>query len=229
MTERQKSEFDHLAETRAKVLEAALPHVAFDGWSASTLRIAVDECGVDRELARLAFPRGGLDLAIAFHRSGDAQLAEDLDKIDLSAMPIRSRVTHGVRRRIELIGDHRDAVRRGAAMFALPPNAPEGARLIWQTADVIWTAAGDTSTDYNWYTKRGILASVYSATVLFWLGDNDPARNESWAFLDRRIEDVMQFEKLKAQVRANPLAKMALWGPNMLLGMVRAPEGNASR
>ncbi|MEO1493771.1 MAG: COQ9 family protein [Pseudomonadota bacterium] len=218
-----KTEDDHLTEARTALIEAALPHVAFDGWSRISLTQAIADSDVDAGLARLAFPRGGVDMAIAFHRLMDQRLTEDLKAEDLGAMRIRDRVTHCVRRRIELVGPHREPVRRGAALFALPIYTPEGARLMWETADLIWTQCGDTATDYNWYTKRAILSSVYSATVLYWLGDQDPNYTSTWNFLDRRIENVMQFEKTKAQLRDNPLARAALWAPKQMLGLIKAP------
>lgn len=219
----RKTEDDHIREVRERLLEAALPNIAFDGWSGTTLTQAIADCGVDDGLARLAFPRGGVDMALGFHRMMDRCLATDLDATDLGAMRIRDRVTHCVRRRIELVGPHREAVRRGAALFALPIYAPEGARLMWETADLIWSQCGDQTTDYNWYTKRAILSSVYSSTVLYWLGDQDLNATATWNFLDRRIENVMQFEKTKAQLRDNPLARAAFWGPKQLLGLIKAP------
>jgi len=222
-----KTEDEHVSEARERLIEAALPHVVFDGWSAATLDAAIAESGVDAGLARQAFPRAGIDMALAFHRRADRALADELapesDGADLDDMRIRDRITHCVRRRIELVAEHRDAVRRGATLLALPLHAAEGARAIWETADIIWTACGDTATDYNWYTKRMILGSVFSATVLYWLGDASPNFANTWAFLDRRIEDIMRFEKTKAQLNDNPLVRAALWGPMQVLNMVRAP------
>jgi len=218
-----KTENEHISEARERLIEAALPHVVFDGWSTTTLDAAIAESGVDAGLARLTFPRGAIDMALAFHRRADRALADELAAAELDDMRIRDRITHCVRRRIELVAEHREAVRRGATLLALPPNAPEGARAIWETADIIWTACGDTATDYNWYTKRMILSSVYSATVLYWLGDASPDFANSWAFLDRRIEEVMRFEKTKAQLNENPLVRAALWGPMQVLGAIRAP------
>ncbi|MGF1445716.1 MAG: COQ9 family protein [Pikeienuella sp.] len=215
---------DHLAEARARLIEAALPHVAFDGWSAEALRLALQETGIEPEIARLVFPRGGVDMAVGFHDMMDARLVEELAATDLAAMRIRDRVTHCVRRRLELVADHREAVRRGATLLALPIYAGEGARAVWRTADAIWTACGDTSEDYNYYTKRAILASIYSATVLYWLGDESPGATATWSFLDRRIEGVMQFEKTKAMIEAHPVARIALAGPMSLLSLVRAPR-----
>ena len=214
---------DRLAEAREKLLDAVLPHVVFDGWTEASLRAAVNETGIDRELARLAFPRGGIDMALTFHARADRNLAEALDRADLSAMRIRDRIAFCVRRRIELVAEHREAVRRGASLFALPQNAPEGMRALWRTADLIWDRCGDTATDYNWYTKRMILASVISTTMLYWLGDQSTDDVSTWAFLDRRIDDVMQFEKTKAAFERNPLMRAMMWGPNRVLGMIRAP------
>ncbi len=218
-----KTEDDHISATRDRLIETALPHVVFDGWSSATLGAAITESGVDAGLARLAFPRGGIDMALAFHRRADRTLADELAAADLEDMSVRDRIAHSVRRRIELVAEHRDAVRRGATLLALPFHAAEGARAIWETADIIWTACGDTATDFNWYTKRMILGSVYSATVLYWLGDASPNFANTWAFLDRRIEDIMRFEKTKAQLNENPLVRAAMWGPMQVLNMVRAP------
>ena len=227
MTNQRKTEETHIAEARTRLLEAALPHVAFDGWTRAALDAAIADSGVDAGLAHLAFPRGGIDMALAFHRRADRALAEELAGADLAAMRIRERVTHCVRRRLELLADDREAVRRGTALLALPLYAAEGAKAIWETADIIWKGCGDTSEDYNWYTKRMILGSVYSATLLYWLGDQSPGFENTWSFLDRRIEDVMRFEKAKAQLQANPLARAALWGPMQVLNRLRAPGAGA--
>ncbi len=220
-------EDDRLAAARDRLLDAALPDVVFDGWTETTLRRAATETGDDMALARLAFPRGGIDMALAFHRRADRQLAQALDRADLETMRIRDRIAFCVRKRIEIVADHREAVRRGASLFALPMNAPEGARAVWETADLIWTRCGDTATDYNWYTKRAILASVISSTMLYWLGDHSTDFTSTWAFLDRRIENVMQVEKGKAAFRKNPLARAVTWGPRQLLGLIRAPGTRA--
>ncbi|WP_372603670.1 COQ9 family protein [Actibacterium sp.] len=203
-----------------EILAAALPHVAFDGWSDTTLSAAIAETGHDPALARTAFPRGAVDLALAYHRQGDALMRARLAATDLSDMRFRDRIAAAVRFRLEAVED-RELVRRGSTLFSLPQYTGDGARAIWGTADAIWTALGDTSKDVNWYTKRATLSAVYGATVLFWLGDDSPDFANTWAFLDRRIDNVMQFEKLKAKTRDNPLLK-PLAG---LMDKVRAPSG----
>ena len=211
-------------DMQAQLLAAALPHVAFDGWSETSLRAACQDLSITRQMAALACPRGAIDLAIRFHHDGDEAMQVVLQKTDINAMKIREKITFSVRARLDAIRD-KEAVRRGATLMALPQHAAEGAGLVWGTCDRIWAAIGDSSADVNWYTKRLTLGSVYSATVLYWLGDNSPNHQDTWTFLDRRIENVMQFEKFKAQVNANPLAKQLLAGPNWLLSKIKAPSG----
>lgn len=227
MTETRKTEADHIEIAGEKVLAAALPHVAFDGWSAETLRAAVADSGVEAGLAAQAFPRGALDLALAFHREGDADMLSALKKADLNGMRFRDRIGFAVRLRLEQVADEKEAVRRAAAFFALPVNAAEGAAAVWKTADLIWTALGDTSDDLNWYSKRATLSAVYSATVLYWLGDDSDGHQATWEFLDRRIDDVMGIEKLKAKARETPVVKDLMEAQTRFFDWVKAPKGEA--
>lgn len=206
-----------------KLLDAALSHVVFDGWSEATFEAALADCDMDRATGKALCPRGAIDLAVAFHKRGDAAMVVRLKRENLLSMKFRERVAAGVRYRLEEVAAQKEAVRRGTSLFALPQNAAQGTKLIWGTADAIWTALGDTSQDYNWYTKRATLSAVYGSTVLFWLGDNTPDHQDTWEFLDRRIENVMQFEQVKAQVRANPVASRLMTVPNMFLSKIRAP------
>lgn len=205
------------------LLDAVLPHVAFDGWSEAAFAAAVADAGVTMPVARGLFPRGALDMACAYHRRGDAAMLARLAAEDLSEMRFRDRVAFAVRARIEACED-REAVRRATTLFALPLHAADGAGLIWGTSDAIWTALGDSAEDLNWYTKRASLSGVYTSTVLYWLGDDSPEGQATWAFLDRRIEDVMRIEKLKAGMRKNPLTRGLMAGPDWLAARVRAPR-----
>jgi ubiquinone biosynthesis protein COQ9 len=211
---------------RAALLDAILPHVPFDGWSAPAFRAALADAqaasGLDPALGRAACPRGATDLALAYHERGDARMLARMRREDLLALRLRDRVAAAVRFRLEAI-EEKDAVRRAATLFALPHLAADGARAVWGTADRIWTELGDTATDVNWYTKRATLAGVYSATVLYWLGDTSPGHAETWAFLDRRIDDVMRFEKVKGTLNANPVFRTAFAAPLWLMGRIRAP------
>jgi ubiquinone biosynthesis protein COQ9 len=211
-----------MSDPKDLLLDAALPHVAFDGWTEATFNAALADSGIDRAVACAICPRGAVDLAVAYHHRGDAQMLAALKATDLSEMRFRDRIAHAVRLRLEAVGD-KEAVRRGTTLLALPHYAPDGAKLIWGTADHIWEALGDTSDDFNWYSKRMTLSGVYSATVLFWLGDTSEGHAATWAFLDRRIDNVMQIEKLKAQVNKSPALSKLMAGPNWLLGKVKPP------
>lgn len=208
-------------DTKDRILDAALVHVPFDGWSERTLRAAAAEAGVDAGLARALFPRGGVDLALAYHARGDAEMVARLAAMDLKSQRYRDRIATAVRARLEVAD--LELVRRGTTLFSLPQHAPDGAKAVWGTADKIWTALGDSSQDLNWYTKRATLSAVYGTTVLYWLGDSTPDHQATWEFLDRRIEGVMQVEKLKANFRGNPIGKALLAGPGKLMDSVRAP------
>lgn len=196
-------------------------HVPFDGWSDTSFKAAVEDSDVDPAVAKALCPRGAVDLAVAYHKRGDSQMVAALTDEALAEMKIREKITFAVRTRLELCPD-REIVRRGSTLFALPQHAATGTQLIWGTADAIWTAIGDTSQDFNWYSKRATLSAVYSATVLYWLGDDSDGHAATWAFLDRRIENVMQFEKTKAQFNNSPVGKM-MAGPLGVLSKLRAP------
>ncbi|KIN65382.1 RpsU-divergently transcribed protein [Sulfitobacter noctilucae] len=211
-----------MSDPKAQLLDAALLNVPFDGWSEATFNAAIRDSDVEPTVARAICPRGAVDLAVAYHKRGDAQMLAALKAEDLKEMRFRDRIARAVRLRLEVAGD-KEAVRRGTTLFALPQYAPDGAKLIWGTADEIWQALGDTSDDVNWYTKRATLSGVYSATVLYWLGDNSEDHAATWAFLDRRIDNVMQIEKLKAQVRDNPALSKLMAGPNWLASKIKAP------
>ncbi len=223
MTQRQENSATEAEELQDTLLDAALSHVAFEGWSEATFEAAVADSGVNAGLASALFPRRSIDLAASYHRRGDAMMLKKLAEASLSDLRFRDKIATAVRFRLEAVSD-KEAVRRGMALFALPHHAAEGTRLVWGTADAIWTALGDRSEDVNWYTKRASLSAVYSSTVLFWLGDDSPNQQATWEFLDRRIENVMQFETFKASVNKSPVLKPLLAGPNWLLNQIRAPK-----
>lgn len=204
------------------LLDAALPHVAFDGWSPATFNAAVADTDVTPGMAAALCPRGAVDLAVAYHKRGDAAMVAALKGADLSGMRFRDKVAHAIRLRLQVIDD-KEAVRRGTTLFALPHMAADGAKLIWGTADAIWTALGDTSRDVNWYTKRMTLSGVYSSVILYWLGDDSLDLQATDAFIDRRIDNVMQFEKFKAQAKASPLLRPLTSTLERMMASVKAP------
>lgn len=210
-------------ELKNDLLDAALMHVPFDGWSAASFSAAVADVGIDPAVAQSLCPRGAVDLAVAFHRRGDALMLAKLQETDLEDLRFRDRISAAVRFRLNAVSD-KEAVRRGSTLFALPSHAAEGVKLIWDTSDHIWMALGDQSDDVNWYSKRATLSGVYGSTVLFWLGDDSQDHIDTWGFLDRRIDDVMQIEKLKAQARENPILKPLMSGLGRAFAGIKAPS-----
>jgi ubiquinone biosynthesis protein COQ9 len=205
------------AELRLPLVEAMLPHVAFDGWTWAALDAAADELRVPRARARLAFS-GPIDMADAFTQLADETMAAALASEGVEAMKIRQRITRAVEVRLEQAMPHKEAVRRALAQLSLDP--PRAARGLWRTVDAMWRAAGDTATDFNFYTKRAILAGVYSSTLLVWLADDSEDMAATRAFLKRRIDGVMRFEKTKAQAMG---LRDRLPDPVRFLGRLRYP------
>jgi ubiquinone biosynthesis protein COQ9 len=183
------------------IVDLALAHAAFDGFTDRLLARAAAEAGADKARTALLFPDGVLSLIEAHSIFADSEMEEILLKRELKAMKVRERIATAVRTRIEILKPHKEGARRAAAFLSLPPNLPLATKLIYRTVDLMWRAAGDTSTDFNFYTKRGILAGVYSATLVRWFNDQSEDSRETWDFLAARIENVMQFERFKAQAR----------------------------
>lgn len=184
---------------RKAVLLAALPHAAFDGFIDSVLDKAGKDAGVSKlEVARL-FEGGPAALVEFYSVWADDQMEAKLAGMDLKAMKIRMRIAAAVWARLDALKPHKEAGRRAAAMLSLPMNAALGAKLMYRTVDAMWRAVGDTSTDFNFYTKRGILAGVYGATAMRWFTDDSDDQKATEEFLAARIDNVMQFEKFKAK------------------------------
>lgn len=174
-----------------QVLEAALVHVPFDGWSLEALQRGAADAGFERTMALRVFPRGVIDAIEFWCALADRRMLTALGGRDIAALRTRARVALAVRLRLEAVAGHREAVRRAVGLLALPQNAGSGARTLWHTIDAIWYAAGDTATDFNYYTKRALLAGVYGATLLYWLDDRSEGSAETWSFLDRRIAEAL--------------------------------------
>jgi ubiquinone biosynthesis protein COQ9 len=201
-------------EQRDQLLEAALVHVPFDGWSRRSLFAGARDLGIEPGLVRRLFPRGGDDLLAQLERWADRRMLAQVETDALAAMRIRERIGTLVRARLEALAPHREAMRRAVAARLLPGNAMAGCASLWRTVDLMWSVAGDKADDYSYYTKRSLLAAVWTSTFLFWLEDRSDGMRDSWAFLDRRIGDVMQIGALRARIgdawrrlgRLNPLA-----------------------
>jgi ubiquinone biosynthesis protein COQ9 len=190
-----------LERIRERIALAVGENAVFDGWTAKAVDSAAAQAGVDQAQARLAFPKAQPAMIDAYIQAVDREMVKRLTPAKLGKMKIREKIRSLVWARLEIMGPAREAVRTALAILAMPQNVPLGRRIGWRTADLMWRAAGDTSSDYNHYTKRLTLGAVYGSTLLAWLDDDSEGWAETSTFLDRRIDNVMQFEKWKAQWR----------------------------
>lgn len=203
----------------ALLADALLAHVPFDGWSPAARDRAAADVGVTPGRAALALPTATAMIE-AWFGNLDAQFLAQVEVFPVDQLKVRQRIAILIRRRLDAKAPHREALRRALGVLGLPGNAGLAARILWRSADIIWRAAGDAATDFNHYSKRATLSGVYAATLLVWLGDSSEGHRDSWAFLDRRIADVMRIEKLKGRVRS---LKARLPRPLTALGRLRYP------
>ena len=205
------------------LLAAELPrHAGFDGWTPLAVERAGQAMGVDPLVAGLVFA-SPVEMIDAWFASIDAAMLAMLTPEALAAMKIRARITTLVETRLDLIAPHREALRRALSILAMPQHLARATRLGWRAADTIWRAAGDTATDYNHYTKRAILGSVYAATMTVFLDDESENLADTRAFLGRRIEGIMQFEKVKAKFAGKNDGVDRYFSPARLFGRLRYP------
>ncbi len=186
---------------RDRLADEVLAEAVFEGFSRTALVTAAKRLELPRGEADRLFPGGPLQILTWLSERADRRTVEALEKAGAGTLKVRDRIKLAVRTRIELYAGPKEAVRRALALLAMPLNAPLGLKLLYRTVDAMWYAAGDTSADFNFYTKRATLAGVYSSTLLYWLNDRTPGNEATWAFLDRRIDNVMAFEKLKGRLR----------------------------
>ena len=195
-------EIDPDSSLRDRLADELMAEAAFEGWTRAALAASGRALDLPAGEADRLFPGGPLQILTYLSERADRRTVEDMEKDGVTTQKIRDRIKGAVRIRLERHAGPREAARRALSMLSLPLNAGLALKLLYKTVDAMWYAAGDTSTDFNFYTKRATLAGVYSSTLLYWLNDRSPGSEATWAFLDRRIDDVMKFEKLKAQVRS---------------------------
>ena len=184
---------------RDEILPLALAEVALHGFTDAALKAAAEKAGINPAELKAAFPNGGASLVEAFSHWADERMAERVRANQPER--VRERVAYAVRARLEALESYKDVARRAAAFLALPQNAPLAASLMMRSVDLMWRAAGDRSSDFSYYTKRALLGGVYGATLIHWLSDSSEGHADTWVFLDSRIDDVMQIEKLRGQAR----------------------------
>ncbi len=189
-----------LDELRIALAPEIAASAIFDGWTETALVAAAEMAGADVDVAKLAFPGGAMDMIEAWVAHIDLAMQSAWPPERLAELKVRERIRVLVAFRLEAVADLDEALRRALAVMAMPQNAARAMRLGWRSADIMWRLAGDTATDYNHYTKRAILAGIYSATLAVFVNDDSEGKADTYAFLDRRIDGVMKFEKAKAQM-----------------------------
>lgn len=209
-----------LDELRLAMAPAVAESAIFDGWSDAAVIAAARGIGVDPDVARLAYPGGAMDMISAWIETIDAAMADDLPQSVLDEMPIRERIRRLVQYRLDAIMGLEEALRRALAIMAMPQNVASSLKTGWRSADIMWRLAGDVATDYNHYTKRTILAGIYGATLAVFVGDDSDGKADTKAFLDRRIEGIMKFEKAKAKLFKSDRETFSL---TRFLGRLRYP------
>ena len=209
-----------LEQLRRRLALAVGENAVFDGWSRKAVDSAAGQLGIDPVQARLAMPKSQSGMIDLYIQEVDRSLEAWFTPKRLQDKKIREKIRALVWKRLEIMGPAREAVRRGLAILAMPQNIPLALRISWRTADLMWRIAGDTSTDFNHYTKRMTLGAVYASTLLAWLDDRSEGWKDTAAFLDRRIDDVMRFEKLKAEWRGTSDRRIS---PSRFFGRLRYP------
>jgi ubiquinone biosynthesis protein COQ9 len=187
---------------RDRLIEAMLPDVAFDGWSHAALRVAAKTIGMAVEEAEALFPRGAPDLVAGFSRWADRRMLDWFETAPPEADSTPARVKQAVLLRFEIVAPWREGVRRALSVLAMPPHAALGPRLVYETVDGIWYAAGDTATDFSFYTKRATLAALVAAATLFWLDDRSEGSAATYAFIERRLADIGRLTGLRHRLEA---------------------------
>jgi ubiquinone biosynthesis protein COQ9 len=209
-----------LEQLRRKLALAVGENAVFDGWTPKAVDSAAEQLAIDPAQARLAMPKTQAGLIDLYIQEVDRGLEAWFTPQRLAKLKIREKIRALVWRRLEIMGPAREAVRRALAILAMPQNVPLALRIGWRTADAMWRIAGDSSTDFNHYTKRMTLGAVYGSTLLVWLDDDSEGCADTAAFLDRRIDDVMKFEKFKAEWRGSAERRLSL---SRFLGRLRYP------
>ena len=192
---------DEVVEIRDSILRAALPHVAFDGWRWEMIEWATEEAGYEASVARAVFPDRIKDVLDGFADLADREMLLALKDTNIDDLRIRDRIRTALIARYEWLKPHKEALRHSVQFWMVPTRKPRGAKIVWRTADRIWDWAGDTATDYNHYTKRGLLSGILVSATLFWLNDASEHMDNTKSFIDRRIKNVMQFGKVLGKIK----------------------------
>jgi len=186
---------EDLSVIKDEILLATLDQVPFDGFSKRALTAGVAVAGYDASMVLRAFPNGVGDVAEHFSDWANRQMIIEVNKLDLASMGVREKIHACIKARLMLCAPYKEAVIRLSSWLAMPQNTEKLTRMTWEISSQVWYTIGDTSSDWNYYSKRTLLAAAYSATVLYWMADeadDDGDYPNTWEFLDRRLNGITQ-------------------------------------
>ena len=204
-----------------RLITISLKHVPFDGWNKKTFKMVCDEAGISNVERKLLFPRGSIDLMLTFIKKDDEGMVKLVVNNKNLEKKYRDRITDAMLTRIRLADENKEAMRKALSLLSLPHMIPDNAAMVWNLSDAIWNSLGDTSKDINWYTKRVSLGTVYSSTLLYWLGDESKNILKTEEFLHRRIDDVMEFEAVKVKFKNSKLGQEFLKGAEKVFSLMK--------
>jgi ubiquinone biosynthesis protein COQ9 len=190
-----------LTKMKDKILHELLPQVEQNGWSWTDVQEACARLKLQDEMARAVFPNGLSDAVAHFSDMTDRQMLQKLEKIDVDALRVRDRIRSAVMVRYRLLADKQASVKASLAYWALPQRLIQGQQVLWRTSDRIWNWAGDTATDYNRQTKRGLLSSILIGTSMVFIEDDPDSLAVTESFLNRRIENILEIGKAMGMAR----------------------------
>lgn len=199
-----------------KIMEFALRHIPFDGWTAEAIKRGASDAGVDPQEGIDIFGSNAIDMITYYSHMLDRQMRERAAQVDLASMKIRDRIASLLMMRLALMGPYREAAQKAATILSMPTNIPTGTKLMYETVDLMWVLAGDKSTDFSYYTKRATLSAVYSSTLLYWFRDMSHDYTSTREFLNRRLDNVMAIPKIKSKIK--DAAKLVIWPLRKIFG-----------
>lgn len=189
-----------LQQIREKIIEDALDEIVFQGWDFKVILEACQNSGYEKDYARILFPQGIEQVLDCYLCMMDHKMLSEIEQLPLDGLPIREKITQMVATRIALLSSKRSLAIQTMTTLSMPIYAKLSSKALFRSADHMWRAIGDQSTDHNYYSKRMLLSMVYASTLLYWVNDDSEQQKDTYEFLKRRIQNVMSFGKITHQL-----------------------------
>ncbi len=192
---------NEIYQEKLKLLDIFLKNASFNGWNNQTLEKSAQQCGFNKGYLSLLFPNQIKDLTSFFYnKKNDELISLYKEKSNLITAKTTERIIYLIELKFSLYNPIREAIRSLFSYNILPQNLFSAQKALWNICDLIWFLANDKSTDFNYYTKRGLLAYVYSTTMLFWLDDTSPNFEQTKLFIRKQINKVLKVGKTKSEI-----------------------------